>query len=119
METHIHSDVTISECKLEEKCYSNYARTEGIAVYLNKSIAYSKVTTNVTNNFVRILSFETQIIYQRYCLVVFYHPPNKGDALFLNYFDEYLNVLAGFNGISVVLGDYNCDLVKDAFYTNK
>lgn len=51
-----------------------------------------------------------------YVKIVFYHLPNKRDALF---FEEYFDVLAENLQTNIVVEDFNFDCYKSTYYVNK
>ncbi|CAH0549695.1 unnamed protein product [Brassicogethes aeneus] len=48
-----------------------------------------------------------------------YHPPQKENVKFINYFNNYLDQVSTHEGINIIVGDFNYDLTKYSFYGDK
>jgi len=54
-----------------------------------------------------------------YLCTVLYHPPQKEDVRFVEFFNNFLDRVSTFNGINLILGDFNFDILKHSFYGEK
>lgn len=50
---------------------------------------------------------------------VLYHPPNSENAKFVQYFDDFLDAASDFEGINIIVGVFNFDLLKPSHYGEK
>lgn len=53
-------------------------------------MSYDNVDITSIEDYLWLLVFQLKIQNKRYSFVVVYYPPNKSDAEFLNYFEEYM-----------------------------
>jgi endonuclease/exonuclease/phosphatase family metal-dependent hydrolase len=61
---------------------------------------------------------EIDIAAEKYLIINLYHSPNKNDAEFLKFLDDYLDEIADFTGTIVFMGDFNLNLFHSTYYVN-
>lgn len=122
-ETHVTSDVDLCELNIDgyrmEQSISNNCRTGGVMAFIRSDICYKVKTLECVDNYVWILSVELCLSRVKYLCFVLYHPPQKDDSRFVEYFTEYLGQVSDFGGTNIIVGDLNFDLMKNTFYGNK
>lgn len=116
-------DVQLCELKVDgykiEYCVSDNRRTGGVLALVRNDTKYKAKYINCVNNIVWTLAIEIIISEIKYLITVLYHPPQKENAKFIDYFNSYLSLVCSHEGINIILGDFNYDLWKSNFYGNK
>lgn len=122
-ETHVTDDISESELKIEgyriELCKSTNKRTGGVIALINNGIKYKMRNNECVQDSVWLLSIEVIAAESKYLLSVLYHSPQKENAQFVEYFSDYLERVSEYDGIIVIMGDFNFDLLKPNFYGTK
>lgn len=122
-ETHVCAEVTLRELDIEgyriEKCTTDNRRTGGVMALIRKDVRCTLRSVECVQNFVWLLSVEFSNFGIKYLCTVLYHPPKKEDAQFLEFFVGYLDRVSAFDGIILIFGDFNLDLLKHSFYGDK
>lgn len=123
VETHVDSQISEKEIKIEgyqsEKCLTSNRRTGGILVYVKNGYNYKILRSDKIEPYLWTLSIELNILNNKYCVTSFYHPPQRNDSLFLEYFENYLEEIMEYDGNIYIGGDFNYDLLKDTYYSKK
>lgn len=122
-ETHVCSDITLRELHIDgykiEQCMTNNKRTGGVMAIIRQDVKYLLVSEQYVENFVWLLSIELPEPGLKYRCTVLYHPPQKQDAQFIEFFESYIDGVSSFEGINVIVGDFNYDLLKHSYYGEK
>ncbi len=99
---------------------SNSRHTGGVAIYLRNSI--KSVTTysyKSTNNKLWSMSVKLNNYIDDLVLTILYNSPSNSKAEFLEYFETFVNDKIDNGKINIICGDFNYDLLKNEFYSNK
>jgi len=122
-ETHVSADVELVELNIRgyrvESCATSNRRTGGVMVFVRDDIKYKISTVQCESNYVWLLSIEFCLNRIKYLCTVMYHPPQTENAKFVDYFSNYLDSVSTFDGINIIVGDFNFDLLKPSFYGEK
>lgn len=102
-----------------EKCTTDNRRTGGVMAVIRKDVRCTLGSVECVQNFVCLLSVEFLNFGLKYLCTVLYHSPKKEDGKFLEFFDSYLDRVSEFDGIDLIFGDFNLDLLKQPFYSDK
>lgn len=122
-ETHVTSEIEPKELHVDgyrlEKCVTLNRRTGGVLALIREGLSCRVLVNQSMEEFVWVLSVELNLMGTKCLISVLYHPPNKENARFLDYFDEFLDGISDFEGVNIVFGDFNYDLSKPTFYGDK
>lgn len=122
-ETHLTKDIEDSEVNIKGykllRCDSTSKHTGGVAIYsknhLNINIVHCE---NYTNNFwtlcVKIINKSINGMF-----AVIYHSPSTSDASFIEYFKKWFDKYIRHEILTVIVGDFNINLLKNDFYCEK
>jgi Reverse transcriptase (RNA-dependent DNA polymerase)/Endonuclease-reverse transcriptase len=124
VETHVTSEILQQELEVEgyklENCLSTSRHTGGIAIYIREDIKYKicanyNIGTNIWVIDIRISASAKNHIF----LKVLYHSPSASHSDFLKYFNEWIDELVDHKSRTIILGDFNIDISKSSYYSNK
>lgn len=121
-ETHVTVDVDL-ELHLDHyrivQCFTHNKRTGGVMALIREGLSWQIRTNKSTDEYVWMLSLELTIHHIRYMMSALYHPPNRENAKFVQYFDDFWDGAGDFEGISIIVIDFNFDLLKPSHYNEK
>lgn len=122
-EIHVTAEVERVELDVEgyclEQCVRNNKRTGGLLVLVRNDIKYKVKSVQSIVNYVWYLSVEIYMSRVKYLFTVLYHPPQTENARFVDFFKGYLDEISAIGGVSIIMGDFNFDLMKETFYGEK
>lgn len=122
-ETHVCADVDLCELDIEGyrivQCVTNNPRTGGVMALVRGDVKFKIKCIQCVENYVWLLSLEHFVSNIKYLFTVLYHPPQKENVKFVNFMENYFNEISVFDGLNVILGDFNYDLSKYSFYGEK
>jgi exonuclease III len=122
-ETHVTEEITSSELNIKnfrlEQCCTENIRTGGVMIYVKKGIKYEVEKIERIEDYVWMVSLKFNLANENYLLTAIYHSPNKQEARFISYFEEYLEEVQSFDGKKIIVGDFNYDVSTNTFYVKK
>lgn len=122
-ETHVTADVELKELRIDRykvvQCVTHNKRTGGVMALVREGLSWQIRTNRCTDEYVWMLSLRMTIDRVKYLVSVLYHPPNRENAKFVQYFDDFLDAASDFEGINIIVGDFNFDLLKPSHYSEK
>lgn len=122
-ETHVSARIELCELNIDgyrlEQTTSNNSRTGGVMALVRCDIGFKIVSINCVDSYVWMLSLEFSFSGIKYLCSVLYHPPQRDDSKFLEWFREFLDQVSDFDGTNIIVGDFNFDLLKQTFYGDK
>lgn len=115
-------DVSDSELHIDhyriEQCVTASRRTGGVMALVQEGINYKCRISECTQKFVWLLTIEVCAV-TTYFFTVLYRSPQKENGRFVEYFAEHLEKMSDYDGVNVIFGDFNFDLLKPSFYGDK
>lgn len=122
-ETHLIEQVDNSEVNIKSfnliRCDSNSTSTGGTAMYIKRNVNYTVCHNENYRNNVWLLAVKINAKNFRGKIIAIYHSPSKSDAEFISYFKEWCENTLSEEEINIIVGDFNLDLLKVSFYSNK
>lgn len=85
---------------------------------VQEGINYKVRISECVRSFVWLLTVEV-LSNAKHFVTVLYHSPQKENARFVEYFGEHLDRVSDYGGTNLIFGDFNFDLLKPSFYSDK
>lgn len=122
-ETRVTNDMLNNEMDIKgyikSVVFSTSRHTGGVMIYVRDGCKHRMVLQETICMNSWFLGIELYIKGHKYNILNVYHSPSASDAVFLERLDEVLEEFSSESGLLVVVGDFNIDLSKDNFYSNK
>lgn len=122
-ETHITEDISDSEIDISgykaSITYSESRHTGGVITYVKEECKNKIILQKSIHMSTWIVGNEVRIKNRVYNIFNLYHSPNASKACLIEELEEILEEYAVKPGILIIVGDFNIDLSKDSFYSDK
>lgn len=122
-ETHVDDSVIDSEMFVDGyavvNCLSHSRRTGGVTIFVLQNLNFTVKLNESINGMIWIVALETLFKNKKYLLTVLYHPPGTADNLFVDYLNQFLHSVVDYDGTLLIVGDFNFDLLKKTYYSDK
>lgn len=98
---------------------SHSRHTGGTMIYVKKELQSRVLLKKSIKNNLWLTGIEIVVRNKKFMIFSLYHSPSASDAEFLNQLEEILEEYSSKEGIFVLIGDYNIDMSKNTYYSNK
>lgn len=122
-ETHITEELeeveTIIEGYKEVHAFSTSRYTGGASIYIKEELHYSVIVNEILEKNMWLIGINLNIKGQKYNILSVYHSPSSSDSKFLSKLDEIIEDYATKPDTFVLVGDFNVNVARDTFYSEK
>lgn len=122
-ETHVTPDVQQGEIDISGyisvNCTSDNKRTGGVLIFLKSGSVFSVRYNSNKDSYLWFICIELKLHREKMLLTALYHPPGRKVPEFLDFLDGFFEDVSSFKGDIICLGDFNIDLKKKSFYSEK
>ena len=87
----------------------------GVAIYIHESLIYSVLEHDFLSHLEAIPTIIRLKNTKPIIFINWYRPPNSKNEVF-NYYDELISFASGFNCHLIMMGDTNCDILKQPLH---
>lgn len=122
-ETHVTNDIELTEIAIDgfrtEICYTNSTHTGGVIFYIKNEVEFQVLKNFTIDKNMWCVVIKVLIKLKTYTIIGVYHSPSASTADFLHYFEGILEEYSSNNIDTIIIGDFNIDMLQDTFYSKQ